>query len=161
MNVSLSDATAIGVNALVGALLAGLYSLGVLYSERRAGALLSVKTHALHVDRIVLSYCRELERRTKHLAIIPFLQVIDAVDRIVGLRIQLQERKEPAKKEDEKETFFQLARLRRCMKELVQTCKPHMSVAEIVDLENICSKLIDQGLESHIKTITLLTKYAR
>lgn len=160
MNLSRLDVASIGINALFGGLLAGCYSLAMLYADRRSGALLSVHTDFLHVDRHVLSYCRELERRTKHVDAISFLQIIDAVDRIVGLRLRLQEDKTKITKKDEEEAFNQLARLHSTMRQLLQNCKTKMSIKEQVDLESLCTKLVEMGVDDHIKAITLMTKYA-
>lgn len=159
MNVSKGDMVAIGFQALITGIIGGLYSLGMLYTERRGGGLLSVHTDALHVDRLLLSYCRELERRCKDLDIINFLQIIDAADRIVKLRLRLQDKeKHPAIRADADEAYTQLARLRGSMKQLVIHCSAHMTIKEQVDLEHLCTRMADNGIDPYMKAITLLTK---
>jgi len=163
MNLSSNDMGAVGVTAFFSAVVGGLFSLLTLYSDRRSGALLTVHTDALHNDRQVLSFCRELERRVKHIdaAAVYYLQIIDSVDRIVKIRLELQKDKSKATKEDEEETFNQLSRLHIAMRNLIEVCKKILSTKEIFDLENLCTKLSQIGVDDHIKAITLLTKYTK
>ncbi len=158
MKLSKNDLAAVGIQALLGAFVAGMSGLAILYSERKSGALLSCATDALHCDRVLLSYSRELERRTKHIDVIGFLQTIDAMDRIVAIRIRLQETRK-ATKQDADEAFTQLARLHETMKSLVQNCQSKMTVKEGMDLESLATKTVENGIDNHIRAITVLTKH--
>lgn len=158
MNLNKEDIASVGIISFLGAIVAGTFSLASLYCERKSGALLSVHTDALHVDRILLSYCRELERRTKHIDIINFLQCVDCIDRIVAIRIRLQAKKEKPTKQDVDDTFACLARLRETLKLLVKNCETHMDVRNFIDLERLARNTIEKGLDHHVKTIAALTK---
>jgi hypothetical protein len=161
MKLSANDLASLACQAVIGGILGGMYAFGTLYCDRKSGALLSVRTDALHIDRILLSYCRELERRTKHIDLISFLQTIDAIDRIVALRFRLQDKKIPATRDDSDEAFTQLARLHATMKLLVQNCASQMSIKEHVDLERLATKMVDIGVDGHMKAIAVLTKHTK
>ena len=94
MKVNAQDIAGFGVHALIGGILAGLYSVASLYCERQAGALLCIPTSHLHLDRsVLLSCCRELEKRTKerNIGYVEYLQIIHIIDQIVALRFRLAE----------------------------------------------------------------------
>ena len=105
-----------------------------------------------------MSYCRELERRTKHLDPVHFLQFVDCIDVIVTIRMRLQQDKTKACKKDEDDTFAHLARLRDTIKILIKNCEPKVSLKEFIDIEHLARKTVEKGLENHIKAIAGFTK---
>lgn len=167
MNFSADDVASILVQGLIGGTIAVGYSIYNLYAQRQSGALLeSMQTDALHVDRKLLSYCRELERRIqkgpqKDSCQPYFLQAMHSIDNILKIRFRLSAKKEPATKTDEDVAFSFLTNAGESLKLLKKECEIHMSPQKFNDLETLVKRMMENAVEPHIKAISKLTSNAQ
>ena len=159
MNLSKNDILEVTVAFVLAGMLGAASSLAVLFTDRKSGGALGVKTKAVHTDRTALACCRELERRVKHVDEVLFLRIVGRVDNIILLRHQLQAKQQdvtPSQAHDY--ACYNLTCLQAACRDLVIKCDDHkLPPKEIADLETLLSNLVDGSVDKHMKAIAKMS----
>lgn len=140
-----------------GAALGGLFHLVNTMWQRRVGGTLSIPTEAIqHCDRKLLLLFLRLESQ-KDYAAVEFLQAVDAADRLVYLRMQLENEKIEPGFNDRANGRIQFKRCESSLHKMLGIFKEQIPVRDVVINENIIRQIVE-CLESHVTSIYMMTK---
>ena len=148
------DIASFGVGGL---LAASLYqAINIVWTRRMGMRLTSIPTDALHQDAILNNLFVELENSVKEYDPIAFVRAIDAADRLVFLRLQLQSGRAQPIIQDGIEAFLVHRRCGDSLRRLLLCIEKSMSPRTVVGIQGIFTR-ISEVLDEHLSAIMTLT----
>ncbi len=154
----MKDIAVVGVGGLI---LACMYqTMNILWKRAVYHKLETMDTESLHQDIALNNSFLQLEKHvlgadpTVHT---DFIRSIDAADRLVFLRFQLERNAVTATVEDRVSAYLQFDRCESAIASLMKKLEATYKAKDYVQLQRLATNLSD-GLALHLKTVMMLTR---